>query len=230
MNRSALIRDGFVATLPYQIPITLFGLVSGAVMADAGLSLLEAVAMTVIVMAGAAQIAAMQMLIENTSVFVILASCICINLRFGMYSAALAPYFTGMSARNRGAVAYVVHDQSFAVSLARFQSRDEHWHDRMWFFLSAGGITALVWQSTTALGHIVGAKAPEDWPIDFAMPLIFIAMTIPFLRGSPRWLAAFVAGGSALVLREVPLDLGLLIATALGMAAGYAAETWTAKA
>lgn len=219
------VREGALATLPYQPAVILFGLVSGAVMAEAGLSLFETVAMTVIVLGGASQLAAVQMLLDGTSVVVIVATCICINLRFGMYSAALAPWFSGMPADTRRLAAYVVHDQSFGVAMARFSARDEDWRSRMTFFLAVGGITALVWQATTALGHVLGAAMPPDWPLDFAMPLIFIAMVVPFLKGRPKWLAAVVAAGSALLLRDVPLDLGLLIATGLGITAGCVAES-----
>jgi predicted branched-subunit amino acid permease len=227
MSDRAAALDGAFSTLPYQPAIIIFGLVSGAVMAEAGLSLFETVAMTVIVLGGASQLAAVQMLVEQTSAAVIIATCACINLRFGMYSAALAPWFSGMPARTRLFAAYVVHDQSFGVALARFKARDEDWRTRMIFFIAAGGITALVWQATTALGHTVGAQMPENWPLDFAMPMIFIAMVVPFLKSRPKWLAAVVASGSALILRDVPLDLGLLIATALGIGAGYFAETRT---
>lgn len=202
----------------------IFGLVSGAVMAEAGLSLFESLAMTLIVLGGASQLAAVQMLTEGTSVAVIILTCVCINLRFGMYSAALAPWFSGMPAGRRRVAAYVVHDQSFGLSLARFQSRDEDWQARSVFFLAAGGITACIWAATAGVGHVIGAQLPPEWPIDFAMPLIFISMVIPFLKSFPKCLAAVVASGTALALRDVPLDLGLLIATALGVAVGFWAE------
>ena len=225
MDRNRIFRDGTLATLPYQPAIMIFGLISGAVMAEASLSLFETLAMTVIVLGGASQLAAVQMLTEGTSVAVIVLTCTCVNLRFGMYSAALAPWFSGMPASRRRITAYVVHDQSFGLSLARFQSRDEDWRARSIFFLAAGGITAAVWASTAGVGHVIGAQLPANWPIDFAMPLIFISMIIPFLKSRPKWLAAIVASGAALVLRDMPLDLGLLIATALGVGAGYWAET-----
>jgi len=227
MDRKKTVLEGILATLPYQPAIMIFGIVSGAVMAEAGLSLFETLAMTVLVLGGASQLAAVQMLTEGTSVAVVVLTCICINLRFGMYSAALAPWFSGMPSGRRWVTAYVVHDQSFGLSLARFQSREEDWRTRSVFFLAAGGLTALVWQVTTAIGHAVGARLPEEWPIDFAMPMIFIAMVVPFLNSRPKWLAAIVATGAALILRDMPLDLGLLIATGLGIGAGYWAETRT---
>jgi len=219
-----MFRSGVLATLPYQPAIIIFGLVSGAVMAEAGLSLFETLAMTVIVLGGASQLAAVQMLTEQTSIAVIVATCVCINLRFGMYSAALAPWFSGMPARTRLFAAYVVHDQSFGVSLARFQTHEEDWRARMVFFLAAGGVTALVWQVFTGIGHVLGVNMPESLPLDFAMPLVFIAMVAQFLTTRPKWLAALVASAASLMLRDMPLDLGLLVATGLGVTAGYWAE------
>jgi len=219
-----MISAGTLATLPYQPAIIIFGLVSGAIMAEAGLSLFETLAMTVIVLGGASQLAAVQMLTEQTSVAVIVATCVCINLRFGMYSAALAPWFSGMPGRTRLFAAYIVHDQSFGVSLARFKNHEEDWRKRMVFFLAAGGITALVWQVFTGIGHVAVVSMPASLPLDFAMPLVFIAMVAPFLTSQPKWLACIVASAASLALRDMPLDLGLLIATALGVAVGYWAE------
>ena len=224
MNRTAF-RAGLIASLPYQLALMVFGLISGAIMAEAGLTLFQTLAMSVIVLAGAAQLAAVQLLAEGAPVAVILLTCTFINLRFGMYSAALSPYFGGLSRIRRRAAAYVVHDQSFGVSLARFQSVEESTDARFWFFIAAGASAGLWWQIATTLGHWLGAKAPESWSIDFAMPVIFIAMVVPFLRGAPRWIAASVASGAALLFRDFPLELGLLAATALGIAAGYIAES-----
>jgi len=224
MNGRKTFRDGTLATLPYQPAIIIFGLVSGAVMAEAGLNLFESMAMTLIVLGGASQLAAVQMLTEGTSIAIIVVTCISVNLRFGMYSAALAPWFSGMPAGRRRLAAYVVHDQSFGLSLDRFQSRDEDWRARSIFFLAVGGITACIWTVTVGVGHVIEAQLPASWPIDFAMPLIFISMVIPFLKSFPKCLAAVVASAAALVLRDMPLDLGLLIATALGVGIGYWAE------
>ena len=66
LTHQEIFRDGTLATLPYQPAIMIFGLVSGAVMAEAGLNLLEAMAMTLIVLGGASQLAAVQMLTEGT--------------------------------------------------------------------------------------------------------------------------------------------------------------------
>lgn len=224
MDKAACIA-GLRASFPYQVAISIFGMLTGAVLADAGMTLFEALSMSVIVLAGASQLATMQMLQDGSPVAVILVTCICMNLRFGMYSASVAPYLKGTPGGHRIALAPFIHDQSYGVALARFERVSEGWPARYWFMLAAGSLTGALWVATTGLGHALGARVPESWSIDFAMPVIFIAMTVPFLRGRPRWVAAIVASGAALALRDLPLDTGLLAATALGIAAGF----WVAR-
>ena len=217
-------RDGLVASLPFQLALALFGTITGAAMAEAGLDLTQAMAMSVLVLAGASQLAATQLLADGAPVAVVLATGIAINLRFAMYAATLSPYLDGLPGRWRWLAAYCIHDQSFAVSMQRFERREEDWRARYAFFLAAGGVTALMWHAFTALGHVAGAALSGAVDISFVLPAIFLGMIAPFLTTRPRWLAAAVASATSLALRGMPLETGLLAAACLGILAGLWAE------
>jgi len=49
-------------------------------------------------------------------------------------------------------------------------------------------------------------------------------MVIPMLRERPMWLAALVGGLGAVLLRDLPLRMGLIVGIALGIGAGFLAE------
>ena len=59
---------------------------------DAGLTLAQTIGFTVLVIAGAAQFAAVQLMLDNAAIGFVLLAALAVNLRMAMYSAALVPY------------------------------------------------------------------------------------------------------------------------------------------
>ncbi|MEM1342599.1 MAG: AzlC family ABC transporter permease, partial [Pseudomonadota bacterium] len=89
--KSAYFR-GFVASLPFTIMASPFGLLFGVVATEAGLNLLQVMGFTVVVIAGAAQFTAVQLMVDGAPTLVVLISALAVNLRMMMYSAALQPH------------------------------------------------------------------------------------------------------------------------------------------
>lgn len=54
-----------------------------------------------------------------------------------------------------------------------------------WNGFRAGLSVAAPWQVSTAVGLLVGARAPESWGLDFALALTFLAIVIPLLGERP---------------------------------------------
>ena len=67
---------------------------------------------------------------------------------------------------------------------------------------------------------------PAEWSLDFAIPMVFLVLLILAVHDRPGVVAAVVGGGVALVARDVPLNLGLVLATVAGILAGLVAERW----
>ncbi|MEF8730088.1 MAG: AzlC family ABC transporter permease [Accumulibacter sp.] len=199
-----------------------FGLVCGAAASNAGLTAGQALAMSWIIFAGSAQIASTQLFAGGAPLLVILATATIINLRFLMYGASLSRHFGGLSRQWQAAIAYLLTDQAFALTILRrgANPRQPHLH---WFYLGLAGATWVCWQLATIAGILLGSLVPASWSLDFIVPLTFIAMLVPLLTGRAMVLAA-VTGGSAAVLLVLPLQLNLIVAALLGVAAGVAAE------
>ena len=77
------------------------------------------------------------------------------------------------------------------------------------------------WQLFTAAGVLLGARLPADWPLDFALPLTFIAIVVPLIRNRTMLAVAAVSGIVALLAAGLPFKLGLLVAALAGMAVGW---------
>ena len=91
-SRAAFVA-GVKATAPVLLALVPFALAFGTMAAGSGLSTLEALAMSVFVFAGAAQLAMIPLISAGASVAVIVLTVLVINLRMTLYSASLAPHF-----------------------------------------------------------------------------------------------------------------------------------------
>jgi predicted branched-subunit amino acid permease len=65
---------------------------------------------------------------------------------------------------------------------------------------------------------------PPEWSLDFAIPLVFMALLLPAVKDRGTRRAAVVAGLAAVALIGLPLNLGLLAAAMLGISAGVISE------
>ena len=72
-------------------------MISGVAMVKGGLAVPWAIAMSLLVYAGSAQLAALPLIVAGAPLWVIVATGLITNLRFVIYSAALRPYFVAHS-------------------------------------------------------------------------------------------------------------------------------------
>ena len=209
---------------PLILGVVPFGTVFGIAAIEAGLNFSHAMGLSIIVLAGAAQLASIALIGQDATLIVIVATALIINARFVMYSASLAPHFAGLSIPRRMLAAYLLTDQAYAFSITRY--RDEVWNARqkLSYYLGVGGALWVVWQASTALGAVLGAGVPEEWSLDFAVPLVFLALLVPTIREKADGTAALVAGALAVLAAGLAYNLALPIAALAGIAAGVVFE------
>ena len=196
-----------------------FGLVTGVAMVASGIAPLAAILMSVFVFAGASMIASAQLLASGTPLAMVLLATAFINLRFMMYSATLRPHFGHLPLGWRMLVGYLVADNVVGLSAGRFADHRED-PAKLEFFLGVGSVIWLVWQAGVAAGALLGAGLPASWRLEFAAPLAFIAMSVPFIRDRAMLAAALAAGLAAILAHDLPLRLSIPVAALTGMAAG----------
>ena len=210
---------GLRAGLSLLVAVAPFGLVTGVAMAASGIPPLEAMAMSVRVYAGASMLAAAQLIAEGAPALVVVFAAFIVNLRHVMYSAALRPHFAGDTLFRRIVVSYLLVDNVFAMVLARFDNRPQA-EGKFAYVLGNSIPVWICWQTTVALGLLVGNQLPAAWKLEFAAPLAFIAMSIPLLRDKPMVAAAVSAGITVVALHALPLKLGLALAATVGIVIG----------
>ena len=214
--------------LPIVPGVLPFAMIYGASAVEIGMPPAIAMLMSLVLFAGAAQLAAVQLISSGAAVPVVVLTALVINLRFVMYSASLGPHLRHLRRRSRALLAYLLTDQAYAVSIFRFTSGRKA--ARGAYYLGAGLQLWITWQTGTAAGVFLGSKVPPSWGLDFAVPLSFLALAVASVRDSPTAVAALVGGSFAVLARSLPFNLGLVGAVALGIASGLGTEILQGRA
>ncbi|MDO5657794.1 MAG: AzlC family ABC transporter permease [Paracoccus sp. (in: a-proteobacteria)] len=224
------VRQGLIHSVPFLLVILPFGLLFGVVAAGAGLSLAQITGFTTLVLAGASQFTAVQLMTESAPVWLVILSALAVNLRLMMYSASLVPHLGQARPRTRALLAFFTIDQTYALSIDQFQRRPE-WDlsARLGYFTGTAIGLCVPWVAATVAGATIGNALPAELPLDFAVPITFLAMIAPSLRTLAHVTAAAVSILLALALSGLPSGVGLLIAAPCAMAAGAAVETWALR-
>ena len=155
---------------------------------------------------------------------VIIVTIAVVNLRHMLYSASLAPYLHDLSLRWKALLSYLLTDEAYAPTIIKYE-REGIKPFSHWFLLGAGFSLWFTWQVSTALGIFLGTAIPEDWPLDFALPLTFIAMVVPILKNRPMVASALSAGVVALFAFSLPYKLGIILAALTGILVGTILES-----
>ncbi len=219
-------RAGAGAIAPMLIGVVPFGLVAGVTAVAGGLGFGAAVGFSTIVFAGASQLAAIEVLSNGgTALVAVLAACT-INLRMVLYSASLAPYLTRETVPRRAAIAYLMTDQAYVVSITDWAGTV---HDdspptlaRRFAFYTGAGLTLWgSWQLSTIVGALAGTSLPDSVPLTFAVPLVFLVLLIPTLSSRPSVVAALVGGAVTVLGLEVGVgSLSVMVGAVAGIVAG----------
>lgn len=217
---------GVKDVLPILLGIAPFGLIAGIVAIEVGLSVAQAIGMSTLIFAGASQIAALQLIGQGAALPVIVLTVWVINLRMMMYSASLAPHFARLHNLWKALLAYLLTDQAYGLAIVRYTHNPDMTH-KQWYYLGAAVTLWTVWQITTVLGIFLGTQIPDEWGLDFAIPLMFIALAFPAITDRATGAAAIVGSGVAVVAAGLPLNLGLIIGALCGIVTGMLVEPWT---
>ena len=224
-DRAAAVRAGVVAAAPMLLGVVPFGLVAGATPVAAGFDLGVAMALSILVFAGASQLAMTDVLGDGGGVAIAVVTALTINLRMLLYSASLAPALAHEPLRRRLMAAYFLVDQAYALSIVRWTGRDDP-RLRLPFYFGVGATLGTSWLTATAIGALVGSRVPDDIPLDFAIPLVFLVLLVPVLEQFPALVAAAVGGVAAVAAAQLGADrLAIVVGGVLGIAAGTLTET-----
>ena len=214
-------------TIPMLVGAAPFGLIFGTLAIGAGLPVWLTLGLSALVFAGSSQFVAVSLLGGGAAVPVIWLTTFVVNLRHALYSATLLPYARALPARWRWALAFWLTDETFAVVENQLRHHTSL-HDGARYWLGSSLAMYSNWQVWTLAGVLLGQSVPglATLGLDFAMVATFAAIVALQLRDRPVLCAALAAGAVALLARDLPYKLGLMLAAIAGVATGLLAEAW----
>jgi 4-azaleucine resistance transporter AzlC len=192
MSRQAPgVGDGFVALIPLCVATMPFGALYAMQARLAGLSLLEAQAMSLFVFAGASQFTAVTLLLAGASPLSIVFATFVVNLRHSLLAASIAPYLRGVGMLARAGLAFQLTDESYALSIRRFQAGT----GSVAYLLGTNLSMYVFWQASTLVGYLIGSALPDParYGLDLVFPLTFMGLLVPMLDGRPAVATACAA-------------------------------------
>jgi predicted branched-subunit amino acid permease len=199
------LRDG----APFLLVVGPFGMLFGVVATESGLNLAQTMGFSFLVIAGAAQFAALQLMVESAPTLMVLATALAVNLRMAMYSAALVPHLGAAPLWQRAVAAYFLVDQTYAASVAEYEKRPGMTtREKLAYFFGVLLPVCPLWYVFTLVGALVGETIPESLALDFAVPITFLALVAPMLKTLAHLAAAV---------------------TSVAMAVGAGVEVWSER-
>jgi predicted branched-subunit amino acid permease len=224
--RRAAFHAGRLAILPFMPGTFAWGMISGVAMVKSGLPVPWAIAMSLLVCAGSAQLAALPLIAAGAPIWVIVATGFITNLRFVIYSAAIRPYFEHHPLGLRVALGFFMTDFTFVRFMRSTQDGTLPGLHRDAWFAGMCSTNFFCWQTAAIVGCIGASYVPTDWGLEFTGTLALVALVGPSLNARPAIIGAVVAGVIALLAHGLPFKLGLFCAAIAGIIAASLADAW----
>ena len=224
----ASFRNEFLAgartTLTPMLVAAPFGALFGALAIKNGLSVFEAVLMSMTVFAGASQMVGIDLFGQKVAPWLIVLSIFAVNFRHVLYSAVIGRRTAHLTPLQRFAAFFFLIDPHFAEA----ERRAERGFRLTFAWLIGGGLVWWFgWVFVTFLGAYFGSLIPnpEALGLDFLLPVYFLGLVMAFRR-RPNWAPVVLASGLASIAAyhfvgspwHVSLGAlaGVLVAAALG--------------
>ncbi len=216
--------QGVKACIPTIFGYLSIGFACGILSKSCGLTLAEALGMSIFVYAGSAQFIASSMILSNASIVSIIATIFFDNFRHLFMSAALAPYFKKNSLLKNLSVGVLLTDETFLVAAAEGFNRKKI----NYFWMIGLNITAyLNWIIATGIGVVLGSFIPDYkvFGLDFALTAMFIGLLISSIKGSLKINKAIIIIITSIVTlmlstQIVSTSAGIIIAAIVGALIG----------
>ncbi|MFT3718361.1 AzlC family ABC transporter permease [Pseudorhodoferax sp.] len=224
IRRRPAFREGWREMLPVALGIGAWGLMTGVAMLKSGLSVVEAVAMTLLVYAGSSQLAALPLLVAGAPIWVILATGFCVNLRFVVFSLHLRPYLIHLPRWRRMLHGYLTADMGYAMFTRRHPrpGTTPAERDAQEAYLTGGYCVAwLAWMGMSLLGIALASAIPTHWGLGFAGVLSLLAIVCSMATTRLRVLAALIASATAVAAYALPLKLNIVVAIGVAVLACF---------
>ncbi|PPF56008.1 hypothetical protein C5C13_11740 [Clavibacter michiganensis] len=209
---------GMLPFLPSVIPVVVAG---GALGPTSGLTPWETIGLAMAANSGTVQFIVFSLVLQDAGLVTIFLTTLVLGLRMLVYSTVLRAHLEDVPGKWKPLVAFGLIDALFFVAIEKLRdgSLRDHKH---WYFLGGSAIVYGTWMTCTAVGAFLSTLIldVQSLGLDFPMTALFVAMLVLSIANRKLFTIAAVAGVTAMLARGLPFNLGVLVATAAGVAVG----------
>jgi 4-azaleucine resistance transporter AzlC len=211
-ERRAVLR----AALGIGLYAAAFGASFGAVATGSGLSVGQAMVLSLVMFSGASQFAFTGVAAAGGSAVTAVAAALLLGLRNAFYGVTLTSVLAPRGLARLWTAHFVI-DETTAMAVGQRGVPLQRYA-----FWSTGLILCALWQLGTLAGALVGGVVdPADFGLDAAGPAVFLALLWPALRRKEaRWVAAAGAATALALVPVAPQGVPVLASAGVAVLAG----------
>ena len=220
--------DGIEQILTPAIPVVLgylpVGFAYGVLAANAGLSLMQTLAMSAFVFAGSSQLIAVGMIAQGINPISIVLTTLVVNLRHLLMSASLSTHMKKWTRIEVAGFCFELTDETFAVHSLRFKKGD----DAPRKAIQINAVCQTAWIVGSVLGVLAGSAITDVKPfaLDYALPAMFIALLLLQIQTWRHVWVALLGGTLSMGLWAVGVtQWNVIIAAVIAATFGAVIET-----
>ena len=222
-------KKNFLRGVRQATPIVLgyipVGFAYGVLAEKSGLGIVNAVAMSVIVFAGSAQLIGAGLFGAGAGPLALIVTTFIVNLRHLLMSAALAPKLRGWKKWQIALFGYELTDETFALHTLRMARE----HPPLAETFGVNVTAQFSWIVGSLVGYIAGGQIADVRPVglDYALPAMFIALLVPQIVRPVYLMMAALAGILSVALGLLGFSQSHVIAaTVIASTVGLGVEQW----
>ena len=224
MDKQPILGRVFTTALPVVLGYLPIGFAYGVLAANAGLTLMQTLAMSVFVFAGSSQLIAVGMISQGINPVSIVLTTLIVNLRHLLMSAALSPHMKEWKKIEIAGFCFELTDETFAVHSLRFRQGETSPR----IAIPINVICQIAWLIGSLLGVLAGGAITDVKPfaLDYALPAMFIALLLLQIQNRKQVWVALLGGALSLGLWAAGItQWNVILATVAAATLGAVLET-----
>lgn len=211
-------RDGIKSAAPIVLGYIPIGIAYGLIAVNSGLSVPQALLMSLLIYAGSAQFIAAGMIGAGADPFSIIVTVFIVNLRHVLYSASLSTYFKSIRRRMIPILSFFITDESYGVSITELGNGQPPLQG---YFMGLFITAYMGWVLSSLTGALFGQALGHglNLGLEFTLPAMYIALLMMQLKGWRKAIIALLSGTLSLALASIVPGNGNVIIAAVASAA-----------
>ncbi|HOQ09834.1 MAG TPA: AzlC family ABC transporter permease [Syntrophomonadaceae bacterium] len=201
MDRFEL-KTGAKDAVPVVLGYLPLGFAFGVLATQAGMTVIQATAMSILCFTGAGQYIALGVIQAQGAVITAVIANLLVNVRYFLFTTSMVPFLKNhVNPVIASILSYGVTDETYAVAMNRYQS-----HPPTASYMAGLNLTAhLGWISSTLLGAVLGSIVTntDRFGLAFALPAMYICLLVLLINRKSDVLIALFSAILCLVIGYV---------------------------